>query len=47
MATDFIAWLIAAGPVAITAGGSLPTDSRTTLQMAPATELGLLSDDAL
>merc|ERR1719353_2513534 len=43
MAIAFIAWLMAAGPVATTAGGWLRADSRTTLQIAPATELGLES----
>jgi len=41
MAIAFIAWLMAAGPVATTLGGS--PDSRTTLQMAPATLLGVES----
>ena len=40
IAIAFIAWLMAAGPVATTAGGRPPADSRTMLQMAPATELG-------
>jgi hypothetical protein len=47
IAIAFIAWLTAAGPVAITFGGSFLCDSRTTLQMAPATVFGLLSDDTL
>jgi len=47
MAMAFIAWLIAAGPVAITEGGLFLAFSRTTLQIAPATVFGLLSDDTL
>ena len=43
MAMAFMAWLIAAGPVATTLGGLPPADSRTMLQMAPATEFGLES----
>ena len=44
MATAFIAWLIACGPVASTDGGLLPAASRTTLQIAPATVFGFESD---
>ena len=43
IAIAFIAWLIAAGPVATTEGGWPRADSRMMLQIAPATELGLES----
>ena len=43
MAMAFIAWLMAAGPVATTAGGWPLEDSRTTWQMAPAIEFGFES----
>merc|ERR1719473_2583132 len=43
MAMAFIAWLMAAGPVATTEGGWPLEDSRTTWQMAPAIEFGFES----
>jgi len=47
MQIALIAWLRAAGPVARTAGGLPPGDSRTTLQMAPATVFGLEEEETL
>merc|ERR1719487_3075412 len=41
-----IAWLIEAGPVAMMPGMA-PADSRTTLQMAPASLLGTVLPDTL
>ena len=43
MAMAFIAWLMAAGPVATTAGGWPLVDSRITWQMARAIEFGFES----
>jgi hypothetical protein len=47
MQIALMAWFSAAGPVASTAGGNPPGASRTTLQMAPATVLGLEVADTL